>query len=154
MRLILDQPGAVAAWVAERIPQMTGPHDFGPLQALGVVAGDGRALGGVVFHNYQPRFGNIEVSFAADTPRWLTRNLIGEILRYPFDQLDCRRITSLTPKKNAPARRFIDAFGFKREGVLRKGFGDDDMIVSGMMRREWRASKWSVGKSHTAPAKP
>ena len=36
---------------------------------------------------------------------------------------------SLTPKRAKEARRFIDVFGFKREGVVRRGFGDDDAIV-------------------------
>src|SRR5579862_9033727 len=99
MHLVLDQSESVAAWVAARIPQMTGAADFGPATAIGVVSEDGRALGGVVFHNYQPRFRNIEVSFASETPRWLTRNLIRQLLAYPFDQLACQRLTAITPKK-------------------------------------------------------
>ncbi|HLI66322.1 MAG TPA: GNAT family protein [Caulobacteraceae bacterium] len=142
MQLVLDQSEAVAAWVAARIPQMEGAGDFGACAAIGVAAEDGRALGGVVFHNYQPRFRNIEASFASESPRWLTRRLIGQIMAYPFDQLACQRLTAITPKKAAAARAFLDHFGFKREGVVRKGFGDDDAIVSGLLRREWRASRW------------
>jgi RimJ/RimL family protein N-acetyltransferase len=149
MRLVLDQSPAVAAWVAARIPQMTGAADFGLASAIGVVAEDGRALGGVVFHNYQPRFRNIEVSFASDTPRWLTRNLIRQILAYPFDQLDCARITAITPKKAHAARAFLDHFGFKREGVVRWGFGDDDAIVSGLLKREWLGTRWAAAAVST-----
>ncbi len=142
MRVILDQSEAVAAWVAARIPQMEGAADFGPCIAIGVVAADGRALGGVVFSNYQPRFGNIEVSFASESPRWLTKNLIRQI-PYPFDQLACARITAITPKKARAARAFLDHFGFKREGVVRRGFGSDDAIVSGLLKREWSGSRWA-----------
>ena len=143
MRLILDQSDAVAAWVAERIPHMASAADFGPCAAIGVAGADGRPLGGVVFSNWQPRFANIEVSFASESPRWLTRNLIRAILAYPFDQLACARLTAITPKKARPARAFLDHFGFKREGVIRKGFGADDAIVSGLLRREWAASRWA-----------
>jgi RimJ/RimL family protein N-acetyltransferase len=142
MRLVLGDDAAVAAWVAARIPQMSGSHDFGPCAAIGVVSDAGAPLGGVVFHNYQPRFRNIEVSFAADTPRWLSRRLIRGLLSYPFDQLKCQRITTLTPKRNKPAREFLNRFGFKREGVIRRGFGDDDMIISGLLAREWKGSRW------------
>jgi RimJ/RimL family protein N-acetyltransferase len=145
VRLVLDQPAAVTAWVAERIPQMAGAADFGPATAIGVVSEDGRALGGVVFHNYQPRFRNIEGSFASETPRWLTRNLIRQILSYPFDQLSCQRLTAITPKRAHAARAFLDHFGFKREGVVRRGFGSDDAIISGLMRREWMRSRWAAG---------
>jgi RimJ/RimL family protein N-acetyltransferase len=146
VRLVLDRSPAVAAWVAGRIPQMTGAADFGPSTAIGVVSEDGRALGGVVFHNYQPRFRNIEVSFASETPRWLTRNLIRQILAYPFDQLACQRITAITPKRAKAARAFLDHFGFKREGVVRRGFGNDDAVISGMLKREWMRSRWAVGE--------
>jgi RimJ/RimL family protein N-acetyltransferase len=143
VRLVLDQSAAIAAWVAARIPHMAGAGDFGPCSAIGVVAADSRALGGVVFHSYQPRFANIEVSFASATPRWLTRNLIRSILAYPFDQLGCQRLTAITPKKARAARAFLDHFGFKREGVVRRGFGDDDAIVSGLLRWEWDRSPWA-----------
>lgn len=153
MQLVCGHDADVAAWVAARIPQMTAASDFGPCTAIGVVGADGQPLGGVVFHNWQPRFRNIEISFAADSARWLTRRLIVGILSYPFDQLGVARLTTLTPKKNRPARKFIDRFGFRREGVLRRGFGDDDMIVSGLMRREWVAGRYGpVSTALSAPA--
>jgi RimJ/RimL family protein N-acetyltransferase len=144
MRLVLDQPQAIACWVAERIPHMSGADDFAPCSAIGVVSEEGRALGGVVFSNWQSRFRNIEVSFASETPRWLTRNLIRQILAYPFDQLACQRLTAVTPKKARAARAFLDHFGFKREGVVRRGFGNDDAIISGLLRREWMRSRWAT----------
>jgi len=144
VRLVLDQSSGVAAWVAARIPQMQGADDFGPCAAIGIVAGDGRALGGVVFSNWQPRFRSIEVSFASDSARWLTRGLIRRILAYPFDQLGCARLTAITPRKARAARAFLDRFGFKREGVIRRGFGDDDAIVSGLLKREWERSRWAA----------
>lgn len=146
MRVVFGGPEEtrmIAAWVAARIPQMDGVADFGPCVAFGVEDEQGRPVGGVVFHNHQPRFRNIEGSFASDTPRWLTRDVICKILSYPFDQLDCIRLTALTPRQAASARRFLDTFGFKREGIVRRGFGTDDMVVSGLMRHEWATSRWN-----------
>ncbi len=45
------------------------------------------------------------------------------------------------------ARRFLDAFGFRREGLVRKGFGDDDAMISGLLKREWEASRWRLPPS-------
>ena len=61
---------------------------------------------------------------------------------YPFDQLACHRLTAITPKKARAARRFLDHFGFKREGVVRRAFGEDDAIVSGLLKAEWERSRW------------
>lgn len=151
MRLILDDSANVCAWVSERIPQMGGGYFDQYAIGIGVASNDGGALGGVVFHDYQPRARNIEVSFASDGPRWLSRAMISGILAFPFDQLQLNRITTLTPRLNVPARRFVELFGFKREGVIRQGFGDDDMIVSGMLRSEWSRSRFNL---HRDPAVP
>ena len=149
MRIVLGRDPEVADWVARRIPHVGSGEAFGPCRAIGVQAQDGRPLGGVVFSNWQPACRSIEASFAADTPRWLTRRIIAAILAYPFVQLDCQRITTLTPRRARAARRFIDAFGFKREGLVRKGFGYDDAVVSGLLKREWEGGRWGLVRANS-----
>jgi RimJ/RimL family protein N-acetyltransferase len=130
----------VAKWVAEQIG--TGV-EWGPCQAIGVVTEDDTLIGGVVFSNYQPHFGNIEVSFASIRRNWLTPCLIQGILGYAFDQLRVSRITTLTPKRNRAARQFLKKFGFVEEGNVRGGFGTDDMIVSGLLAKEWAGHRFN-----------
>lgn len=138
MRLVTGFDEPIARWVAERIPGCDG---FGLCTAIGVSDSRGNLVAGVVFHDWQPTYGNIQVSFAADRADWLTPNLLRGILSYPFDQLQCNRITSLTPKKNRRARQFLTKFGFRHEGTIRSGFGADDAIISGLMRTEWKAHR-------------
>ncbi len=148
MRLVLGRDAWVGGWVARLIPHVADAEAFGPYTAIGVESEAGEPLGGVVFSGYQPAYRSIEISCAATTPRWLTRPLVAAIMAYPFDQLGCQRVTAVTPRRNTPSRRFLEAFGFKREGLVRKGFGDDDAVVCGMLEREWRASRW-VGNTPT-----
>lgn len=170
MRLLVGQDKLVAAWVARRIPHVGTVDNFGPCTAIGVTSNDGILLGGVVYSNFRPEYGDIELSFASDAVasipdrvkagktrqvspvRWLTRPILCALLSYPFDQLNCRRVTGVTPRKATSARRFLDHFGFKREGCVREGFGDDDAIVSGLLRREWQASKWASPPKRQAPS--
>jgi hypothetical protein len=148
MQLVVGQDQAVAGWVASRIPQMDGTPGFGLCAAIGV-AHHGVLLGGVVYHDYQPKFASIQLSFASADTRWLIGppgdrcKLIRDLMEYPFGQLKVGRVWSLTPKRNRPARRFLDKFGFKREGVARQGFGTDDAIISAMLAREWRSSRFA-----------
>jgi RimJ/RimL family protein N-acetyltransferase len=100
-------------------------------------------IGGVVFNAYQPQYRNIEVSFASTRANWLTPSLVTGILRYPFYQLGAARITSLTPKRLRPARQFLSKFGFKHEGTIRRGYGDDDCIISGLLESEWRCHRFN-----------
>jgi RimJ/RimL family protein N-acetyltransferase len=151
VRLVLDKSDLVCAWVASLIPQMRG-EGFGPAaRGIGVEDSTGTPLGGVVIHSWTPAFRNAEISFASVSPRWLTRRMISGILAYPFDQMEVQRLTSLTPKRNVPARRFVELFGFKREGVVRLGFGDDDMVVSGLLRSEWATSRFNLRRDPGEP---
>lgn len=130
----------VGSFVAQRIPHVMLSSAFGAYSAVGVVDETDRLVGGVVFTNYQPDCKSIELSAAADDHRWLTRPVIGEILSYPFHQLGCQRLTAVTPRKAASARRFLEKFGFRREGLVRLGFGSDDAIITGLLRKEWDRS--------------
>lgn len=147
MKLVLGKDDLVGAFVAAQIPWV---EDFGPCAALGVEANDGTPVGGVVFFNYNPHYSSIEIAGAALRRKWLTLKLINEIMAYPFDQLKVGRITALTPRKATSARRFLEQFGFKREGLARRGFGTDDAVLYGLLASEWRASPWS-SKRRVAP---
>lgn len=160
----------VAHWVATRIPHIRPrvPYFafgkvFGESQSLGVLSG-GELVAGVVFHNHDPFVGNIEVSCAAATPRWGNREIFRSVLRYPFAQLGCIRVTALTPRhhpKGATSpRRFLEGLGFQREGSLRRALGDDNLIVYGLLRDEWEGGRFcrprrdalTDGQEHPSPA--
>jgi len=130
----LDQ--AVCAWVAARVPYLTG---FGPSVAVGVARGS-VIVAGIVWHAYSPTQpgGNIEVTMAADSAMWLRPRILTELLNYPFKQLGCHRITAVVARKNKRSRRFVEHFGFKLEGVVRQGFGQEDAMIYGMLRSECR----------------
>ena len=155
MKLVLGLDYAVAQWVSFNIPHSNG---FGPCTAIGIMDANEELAGGVVFNNYQPEYGGIEISFVARSPKCLTKNIICGIFAYPFDQLRVKRVTAVTPRKAASARRFLEKFGFKREGVLRRGFGNDDAIIYGLLEKEWRRSRFTRDavddrKEHATPTR-
>lgn len=146
MRLVFGADLEVARWVAQRIPHMNG-EPFGPCAALGVVNNSGVPLGGVVFTDHSPKTRNIMVSFAADSPKWLTRRLITQIMRYPFTQLGVRRCTALVPPSAINATRFLERMNWRREGCIRFGFGDQDAIVWGLLDSEWRFNPYNADRA-------
>lgn len=140
-----EEPGAqaIAQWVAERIPHVGLAESFGPYTALGVLSNDEtRILGGCVFHNYVPAYRSVDISTASDNARWLTRAVIVGLMDYPYRTLDCERLTAVTPKRSASVRRFLEHFGFKREGSHPMAFGDfGDAISYGLLRKDWEARR-------------
>lgn len=133
---VYGQDIAVAQWVSERIPHSNYPGGF---SAIGI-AEDDKLIAGVIYHNWIKRYGNIEISMAADTPRWATPEALKRLLWYPFRELRCRRVTTCTPASNKRALRFNYGIGFQKEGRIRQGYGTEDMIIAGMTYSE--AKKW------------
>lgn len=138
MRKVLgNQDEYVATWVAARIPIF----EFGssPYTAIGLMNEAGVLLAGVVYQNYI-RGRDIQVHVAAvEGKQWMTKRWLGEVFRYPFEQLGVHRITALVPSSNTVSQDFVLRLGFKREGRIREMLpGDEDLNVYGMLKRECR----------------
>jgi RimJ/RimL family protein N-acetyltransferase len=134
----------IARWVASRIPHLDGDASaFGPCSCVAVLDSAGtRVLAGCVFHGYVPRHGNIEISFAAASPRWATPEIVWRILAIPFVQYGVRRITMATPHTNDRAIRLIKGLGFTREGTVRQFFGPTThAAIFGMLKREFETHR-------------
>jgi len=140
LNLVLNRSDELAAWVARRIPHV---DSFGQCAAIGVERG-GECVGAVVYHEY--RGNDIQLSCAATSPRWLSRAALRSIFAYPFIQLQVDRVTAFTPARARATRQFLESTGFIQEGIMRRGFDDDDCVVYGMLREE---CKWiEQGENH------
>lgn len=132
-----DTTGWVADWVASRLTETTRFKDG---QALGIFGAGGQLLAGVVYHGWRPQTGNIEASVAAVSPRWARRGVLRAVFHYPFEQLECRRVTAIVADHNERSRRFLEGIGFVQEGVMREGSIGGDAIIYGLLRSE--AERW------------
>jgi RimJ/RimL family protein N-acetyltransferase len=119
-QLIFGCDREVASWVAERIPHVSG--SFEPCSAIGV-AGNGKLLAGIVYHEYQPDHGTIQLSMAAENPMWARKETIAALLSYPFRQIGVFKIWTATPHDNEAALKVNQHIGFKREAILAHHFG-------------------------------
>lgn len=126
----------VAAFVKARIPEV-GEIGFGAgAKALGVVR-DGALLGGVVYNHFSGH--DIQASYAFDSPKWATPGVLKVLFGYPFNQLECVRMTALVSRKNKHARDMLLRLGFKLEGVHRKAAdGRVDAMSYGLLKTECR----------------
>jgi RimJ/RimL family protein N-acetyltransferase len=106
-------------------------------EAIGFVH-DGEMIAAALY-NYMTEF-DCAMHFAASKPHWMQGDFINVIFRYPFKQMDLRRVTSYTWADNANALRLVRAFGFVDEGILRDAGGTVDkpvdVIVLGLLRKD------------------
>lgn len=129
--LLFGMDQEIRKWVGQEV----GVNDFGPSTAIGVIR-DNTIIAGAVFHNFV--WPNIEISFASTSPRWSSKEAVEGILKYPFVQLNCRRLTSITRPTNLPTRAFLTRLGFELEGFHPQMFPDGDAMSFGFLRKNCR----------------
>lgn len=107
--------------------------DFTNAGTLATIGAD--YMGVVVYNNYAHR--NINMSIATTSPKWASRGFLKAMFHYPFEQLDCRRVTGITAASNMKTIDLLERLGFIYEGRLREFFGED-ALVYGMLKGECR----------------
>lgn len=132
--MMLYGPQAVLLrWAGERL----GIPDWGPAKAIGVLR-NGEIAAVAVFSQWrQP---NIEISFVTESRRWATPEAVRLIMRYPFIQLGCKRLTSTTEATNQRARAFLCRLGFHEEGYHPDALPTGDAVTYGLLARD--AARW------------
>jgi ribosomal protein S18 acetylase RimI-like enzyme len=140
----LTGPNAVpnallARWAGDRI----GIKDFGNCTTIGVVHKN--QIVAVALYN-KFLFPNIEVTFVTASPNWASPGAVKTILRYPFQQLNCKRITATTEATNQRARAFLCRLGFKQEGYHPDATPNGDAVTYGLLRKD--AARWLAEDKH------
>lgn len=100
---------AIAGFVAAHIDGCE--RGFADFTTLGVME-EGRLLAGVVYHNYSPEAGVIELSAAATSKRWLTRPVLKAMFGYPFDEIGCQMAVLRVSEENRGMAEIARRFGF------------------------------------------
>jgi len=135
MRLIFGHDAVVKRWVTERIDFSP---DFNPGTTIGVAPNDEDILiAGIVYHDFQEKFGTIQISMAADSPRWAQRGIIRACLHYPFEQLGVGKVWTAIASDNRRAIRFNEGIGLRREAILSRHFGSKHAVICRMLRKEY-----------------
>jgi RimJ/RimL family protein N-acetyltransferase len=134
--LVFHADELVAEFVKARAGRLPPNAGWRLYRAIGIARAT-RLVGGVVFHDYHPEAGDIEISAAFDSASWCTRGSLRGILFYPLHTLGLQRCTARTAESNTAAQSFLKRLGFREEGRLRRAFdGKEDMMVYGVLLRE------------------
>ena len=141
------EAGKVAAWVAERIPGCA--RGFGPCVAMSV--GD-PIIAGVVFHNYSPESRVIEMSAAAESPRWLSRSVLARMHAYIFEDADCQMAVMRVSERNTRMLRIAKAFGYTAYKVPRLRGANEAEIILTLTSDQWEVSRFNGKTTGTRTA--
>ena len=137
----------VADFVAMLIPHCR-ERGFGACKTIGVVDEEGTLIGGVVYHNYDPEAGVIEISGGAINPRWLTRRTIAQMYQYPFLQLGVQMIVQRTPADNERLLRQLAAYDYMFVKVPRMFGRDRDGVLCMLTVEDWEKNRFNKRLGH------
>jgi RimJ/RimL family protein N-acetyltransferase len=75
---------------------------------------------------------------AAVSPMWARKEIIAELLRYPFEQLGVYKVFTAIPADNAMAIKVNNHVGLRREAVLAHHFGKKrHAVIMRMLRPDY-----------------
>lgn len=125
---------ALKLWIEQRIPE----YKSGKTTACVGIERQGHLVAVVAWDAFREGV-SVDVSIAADNPRWATKQTVRTLLFYAFGQLKVRRINSYCRKGNKRARRLNEGLGFVLEGKLRDACDNGEpLLVFGMTRKDFR----------------
>jgi len=127
----------VAAFVARNIPGCE--RGFGECSAIGFLE-NGELVAGVVYHNWNPESGVIEMSAASTTRAWLTKERLAVIFAYPFSF--CRMIVTRQSENNRRALRIWRSLGGLEYRIPDlRGPGEAEVFFT-LTADQWRSGKF------------
>lgn len=114
---------------------------FGECATMGVF-NDDALIGVVVFHNWQPEAGVIEISAASTTPKWLRRHVLDRIFTWAFVDRECQMVVARISEENTRLHRIFHAYGFTSRVISRLRGRDEDERIFTLTDDDWHASKF------------
>jgi RimJ/RimL family protein N-acetyltransferase len=92
----------------------------------------GNVLGVVLFSRFTE--GGCEISVAASSPRFITKEFARAVAGYLFGQCNYRRVTAFIAVGNLKSLNLAQRLGFKVEGRVRSWFQSGDAYILGLTR--------------------
>jgi hypothetical protein len=148
LRYVYGQDELVAEAVAQLIPHV-GARGFGyAAKAIGVIDEDGRLIGGLVYHNYDPQAGVIEISGAATSSRWLSRETIRRMYQYPFHTCGCQMLFQRTPADSVKLLSQLAAYDYTFIKVPRMFGRERDGVLCTLTYEDWCDNRFNKRFKH------
>lgn len=121
----------IGYWVAKQMGGAFGPETA---TAIGLQHPNGHIDAGVIFENWT---GKSLVAHMAATGR-LTRQFLGVIFRYAFEQCGVEKVILPVSSANARSNRFVQHLGFTEEARIRDADPRGDIIFYTLKKSECR----------------
>jgi hypothetical protein len=119
------------------------------LKAIGIVNADNELIAGIVYFNYNPEAGTIEMSIEAlPKQNWLTRTTLAVMFQYPFLHCGCQMLMTRTAAYSEHVLRMLAAMNFMLIRIPRAGGRTEDGVLGLLTYEDWINSKFCRRFNH------
>jgi RimJ/RimL family protein N-acetyltransferase len=101
-----------------------------------------RLIAGVLYNNFHPDAGVIELHAAALDKRWMTRPIVRAIFDLPFGRLECQMCVIRVSERNETMLRIARALGFSEVLIPRLRGRNEGEYVMTMTDDDWRRGRF------------
>jgi len=159
LKYLYNQDRLVADFVA-RSKLASGFTEWGSgfgdknLKAIGVVDDPGdesvpELVAGLVYFNWHPEAGTIEVSIdARPRRRWLTPQTLAIMFQYPFLDCGCQMLITRTSARSEHVMRMLAAMNFSLIKIPRAGGRNEDGVLALLTYEDWLEAKFCKRYGH------
>jgi RimJ/RimL family protein N-acetyltransferase len=109
--------------------------------ALGFIE-DGELIAGVLYHNWHPENGVIEMTAGATSKRWLNRRTVQQLMALAFDGFNNQLAVMRVSEKNQSMIRIARAYGFSETFIPRLRGRDEGEFIFTLTDDEWRSGRF------------
>lgn len=100
-------------------------------------------VAGIVYHNFDPDGGVIELTAYSTRRDWLNRNRLRAVFSYPFEQLGVRLCVARISENNTRTLRIWRSFGAELTPIPHLRAEGEAEIVAVLRRDTWENSKFA-----------
>ncbi|MBN7755490.1 N-acetyltransferase [Nitratireductor aquimarinus] len=135
---------ALGSWCAAHIEGVSRLNP--PFTTMGVIQDD-QIVAVMLYHNWDPDAGVIEISGSAITPKWLTRPVLWSMFDYPFNGMGNQLVAMRVSERNVMWNgrglpRLLKSYGFKSHFIPRLRGRDEGEILYTLTDDDWRANRF------------
>jgi RimJ/RimL family protein N-acetyltransferase len=133
----------VADFVAALIPSVRERGFPKASKAIGVIE-DNKLIAGLVYHNFDPAAGVIEMSGAALPGKyWLTSETLRRIYDYPFLDAGCQMVLMRVAEENRSLLRVLSAIGYAFKTIERLLGPTKNGVICTLTFEAWYDNKFN-----------
>ena len=145
--------GVVSAFVARLIPHCARGFGFN-IKTIGIVD-EGDLVAGIVYHNWEPEAGIIEISAAAlPHEPWLSRETLKRMFQYPFLECKCQMVVQRIQADDERQQFMMARFGYTLVKVPRMYGRGRDGVIGLLTDDAWAANKFNRRLGHHLAPQP